>query len=82
MEEGDVRSKGKGKLEMEKDWRKRMIAERSKRLGHIADRQSKYLPRRNVGVRPLRARVRLFGKAYGGPSKWPLRVDGWSMDGL
>ena len=59
-----------------------MIAERSKRLGHIADRQSKYLPRRNVGVRPLRARVRLFGKAYGGPSKWPLRVDGWSMDGL
>lgn len=75
-------SRGKGKLKIEKDWGERMITEQSKRLGHIADRQSKYLPRRNVGVRPLRARVRLFGKAYGGPSKWPLRADGWSMDGL
>lgn len=52
-----------------------------KRSGHIADRQSKYLPRRNVGIRPLRARVRLFGKAYGGPSKWPLPADGWLVDG-
>lgn len=52
--------------------------EGGKRSGHIADRQSKYLPRRNVGIRPLRARVRLFGKAYGGPSKWPLPADGWA----
>lgn len=55
--------------------------ERGERSGHIADRQSKYLPRRNVGVRPLRGRVRLFGKAYGGPSKWPLPADGWLVDG-
>lgn len=60
----------------------RRIEGQGERLGHIADRQSKYLPRRNVGVRPLRARVRLFGKAYGGPSKWPLRADGSSMVGL
>lgn len=73
---------GKGKLEIEEDWGERTIAGQGKRLGHIADRQSKYLPRRNVSVRPLRARVRLFGKAYGGPSKWPLRADGWSTDGL
>lgn len=55
--------------------------EGGKRSGHIADRQSKYLPRRNVGIRPLRARVRLFRKAYGGPSKWPLPANGWLVDG-
>lgn len=73
---------GKGKLKTEKCSEGCRIERQGKRLGHIANRQSKYLSRRNVGVRPLRARVRLFGKAYGGPSKWPLRADGWSVDGL
>lgn len=60
---------------------RQMWKREGKRSGHIADRQSKYLPRRNVSVRPLRARVRLFGKAYDGPSKWPLPADGWLVDG-
>lgn len=32
----------------------------------------------NVGVRPLRSRLSL-GKAYGVPSKWPLRADAWPI---
>lgn len=38
------------------------------RSGHIADRQSKYLPRRNVGIRPLREQGFVsLGKLMAGP---------------